>query len=83
MTLFCTCCGELHRYSPGDVERILYALQGAQADAYCEEAQGTEPFEEVACLTAWLDSSHDPEAYLEWTDGWVQRRRECQKEWGP
>lgn len=39
MKLYCESCNALHKFKPGEVERIVYALEGMERDARLTHAQ--------------------------------------------
>lgn len=78
MKLYCTDCNATHDFSAGEIERIVYALQGDLADALMK-ADGLPweglPEESLECLESVLGGSYDSEVYQEWTQAHVERRR--------
>jgi hypothetical protein len=78
--LYCPCCNEVERFTPGEVERLVYALAAAESDARCASNgdridAGCDPFSEVNCLEIMVGQSSDIEGYAETVNAWVECRR--------
>ena len=82
VALYCNACNELHRYTPGEVERIVYTLDARQADAVTDNELRVDgdAYEALACLDVELGASGDCEVYLEHVDACVERRRALTRE---
>ena len=88
MKLYCNECGALHTFTAGEVERIVYALQAAEADARCADNgpdrndSGIDPMVSIDCLSNVLEqwASHAYELYGEHVDAWVEARRTAVRE---
>lgn len=76
MTIYCQRCDRTHRFTAGDVERMLYTLQGALHDAKQEPDALKYLDERGDCLKDVLRSSHHIEEYLEHTTACVDARRQ-------
>lgn len=77
MRLFCTSCNENHSFTAREVERIVYALQGAVLVAADREVGWAE--ETPDCVKITLANSWDVEAFEEWTQANVNYRRDRNK----
>lgn len=72
MRLYCHECNELHRFTEGEVELIVYTLQAEAADA---EMSADDPYD-LSCLRSSLEAATHAEMYREHTEALVARRRE-------
>lgn len=86
MNLFCAACNANHRFTPGDVERIVYVLQAERHTAFLDgrdDSDGTFYEEadyqtDARCLRTWdLHSSWDIEGYQEHVNAGVESRLAC------
>lgn len=79
MRLFCDACNEVELFTPGEVERIVYALVGMEADERCAVtprlAAGRDAMLNTVCLRTVLGYSRDSEMYAEHTNAAVEARR--------
>lgn len=83
--LYCSKCNEVHTFTRGKVERIVYALLGAASDMvdhdhiqeWVRSVRDSEwdAFADVFCLVDIYASSNDSEEYGEWTDEFVAMRK--------
>lgn len=69
-------CGDVHRYTKGEAERIIYALVGAVADAEIDDRSEGDSYDHMVCLDLVLSGSHDVEVYYEHVQACVEARRE-------
>jgi hypothetical protein len=87
MLLFCWPCNRLHRYPPGEVERIVYTLAGiantAEQDAWHGNRPMEDPGDELWCLDAVRDLSYSQEGYAEHVEQGVGIRRDRQRDHRP
>jgi hypothetical protein len=75
MILYCHFCNETHQFSNGEVERIVYTLQGELGDYAIGGMPLVEQHEEAQrCLRSWLSASHDIEEYGEFAEAGVACR---------
>lgn len=75
MRLYCHSCNETHRFTAGEVERIVYTLQGELGDWALGGLQKVEHHEDATrCLKGLLSASHDIEEYGEYTEAGVACR---------
>lgn len=73
--LYCDDCAEVHRYRPGQVERIVYVLIAEAATPDNATSPGGRLVEEYkTCLNEVLRWSYDTEMYYEWTQASVEGR---------
>lgn len=81
MNLYCTACNRTHRYTAGEVERIVYALQAAEADERTADVQdrhdaGKDPMVEAHCFNYVLAlAGPGSEMYWEHVENMVENRR--------
>lgn len=81
MKLFCNVCQELHQFTPGEVERIVYTLQGSRHDAVMTPLDSKiREYHKEYCLKSDLSMSYDGEGYSEHVYSLVESRRATQKE---
>lgn len=81
--LFCLHDGQVHHFTPGEVERLVYCLQGVEYDAVMDRQRAvgdaTPParqLDEFDCLQNVLAWSHELEMYAEHVEHQVLRRRD-------
>lgn len=75
MILYCHACNEAHQLTNGEVERIVYTLQGELGDYAIGGLPQLEDHEDAQrCLRSWLAASHDIEEYGEFTEAGVACR---------
>jgi hypothetical protein len=77
MNLYCHECNELHSFTEGQVEAIVYTLQAEAADAD-HRPYNDDPYD-LPCLRDPLAASSDAEMYAEHTEALTTRRRELVK----
>lgn len=65
MNLFCSSCREIHKYTPTDIERLIYALQLAEYDAAISQEDKSRNWLDLLCLDNVLSLAHDSEGYAE------------------
>lgn len=76
MNLYCHECNELHRFTEGEVEAIVYVLQAEAADD--DTPRPSDPYD-LECLRGPLAYAFDAEMYAEHTEALITRRRELVK----
>lgn len=89
MKLYCEACNQLHHFSLGAVERIIYTLEAdARSDPGRVEIRRGDGIDgariieyrpdpdEATCLNQILEHSFHPEMYLEHVEAQVERRRD-------
>ena len=74
MILFCMRCVENHTFSPGEVEKIVYALQGLEADSNIEH-HVVDAQNPLVCLTSALGMAEDLECYAEHVEACIKGRK--------
>jgi len=81
--LWCQSCKRLHRFSPRDLEQIIYAAQAAHAEAEISEDDSPwlgESFEStVTCLSTYLSMARSVESYAEHVESLVASRTHAAK----
>jgi hypothetical protein len=76
MNLYCHACHVNHRFTAGEVERIVYALDATQADKGAEPADpNASGWHDLECFEVVLRGSHDTEVYYEHVENCVENRR--------
>lgn len=80
MIFYCDAHNTTHSLTPGQTERVVYALSGEVATALCEPDgdriyAGENAWEKFPCLLDYLGLSDSPEGYLELVESWVAARR--------
>ena len=84
MLLFCWSHNRAHRFTPGEGERIVYALMALLHDAELAHAQRQEPpaidsRDDPICPEAALRLAYDSEGYAEHVEQGVECRRDAQR----
>lgn len=78
--LVCSRCAELHPFTVGELERIVYALQGMEVDTRTAEAEKPHPWRaEEWCLREVLDLSRSVEGYGEYVEATHELRLNLQR----
>lgn len=80
MIFYCDGHNTTHSLTPGQTERVVYALSGEVATAQCEPDgdrinAGDNAWQNFPCVLDYLSLSNSPEGYLEVVDVWVDARR--------
>lgn len=83
MRLFCARCETTHKFTTGQIERIIYVLQGEMVNCRVEGRSGPpDPFAKEDCLHDVLEMA-DPELgrYGEDVRVLVESRQNCRRVW--
>ncbi|MBJ7469691.1 MAG: hypothetical protein JHD16_00235 [Solirubrobacteraceae bacterium] len=82
MKLYCAGCNAVHKFTAGEVEQIVYALQAAEADQRTEtngpqrHDAGKDSMGQETCLKIALDwAGTGSEVYPEYVQNLVENRR--------
>jgi len=82
--IFCESCNKNHKFTQGEIERILRTLLGTLSDAVVDANAGEKSYfdnmepDEIVDAICWgslLRQSYDQEAYQEFVDAGIESRK--------
>lgn len=83
MNIYCSLCQANHQLTPGQAEKVIYALSGEVASALCEPEgdriyAGQEGYDIVPCPLRMLQMAGDGEGYGEFVESLLASRKDCE-----